>query len=165
MAGAKPDHIVPLSVALGAVALHLALVSSSRSRELLMIVVVALVGTGVDTTLTALGHLRFHPDAATVGVVPIWIVSLWFVFATTFNAALRWLHGRPVLALLLGAIGSPLSYRAGMSFDAVMIPGDGLWPSWVAVAIGWGLAMPLLVSLAQRITSPPSSVLTNSFDA
>ena len=83
-------------------------------------------------------------------------MCLWFVFATTFNASLRWLAGRPLLALVLGAVGSPLSYRAGMSFDAVTIPGDGPWPNWIAIGAGWGLAMPLLLALAQRIVATPA---------
>lgn len=153
LAGAVPDDVIPVVAALVAVGVHLAVTRSTREGA--MIVAVAAGGLVVDVTLTSLGALEFHPDAARLGVIPVWIVSLWLVFATTFNASLKWMAGRPLLAFVLGAIGSPLSYRAGMSFDAVTIPGDELWPNWIAIGVGWGIAMPLLMAIAQRIVDQP----------
>lgn len=155
LSGAEPDHVVPLAAAAVAVGLHLFVARSDTLREAAMIAAVAAGGACVDSALTTLGFLEFHPGAARLGVLPVWIVSLWAVFATTFNASLRWLAGRPWLAFALGAVGSPLSYRAGAAFDAVTIPSP---PAWVAIGIGWGLAMPALMTLAHRIVDEPADV-------
>ena len=52
------------------------------------------------------------------------------------------------LAALFGAIGGPLSYLAGARLGAMSFIDSGA--AVTALAIGWGLAMPLLMWLAAR---------------
>jgi len=82
------------------------------------------------------------------GLAPGWILALWALFATTLNASLRWLKGRPVLAVSLGAVVGPLSYVAGVKLGAVALvePASG----YAALVVEWAVAMPVLMALADR---------------
>ena len=78
-----------------------------------------------------------------------WLVILWALFATTLNSSLRVLQSRPWIAAALGAAGGPLAYYAGASLGALQF----LEPAAMlaALALGWALATPLLLSLARRL--------------
>jgi hypothetical protein len=62
---------------------------------------------------------------------------------------MRWMSGRYLLAALFGAIGGPLSYLAGARLGAMSFIDTGA--AVTALAVGWGLAMPLLMWLAARL--------------
>jgi hypothetical protein len=79
-----------------------------------------------------------------------WMLAQWAVFATALPASLAWLHGRPLLAAVLGAIGAPVAYCAGMRLGAVA-PADAM--VLAAVAMAWAIAMPVLVSLPRQLPS------------
>ena len=51
--------------------------------------------------------------------MPYWILAMWALFATTLNASLGWLHGRPALAGALGMLSGPLAYWAGARLGAI----------------------------------------------
>ena len=59
-----------------------------------------------------------------------------------------WLKGRPALAALLGAIGGPASYIAGQKLGGIQFVEYG--PAIAALAVGWAVFMPMLMSLAER---------------
>jgi hypothetical protein len=60
-----------------------------------------------------------------------------------------WMRGRPVLTVLMGAVGGPLSYLAGEKLGAIELtqPVQAL----AALAVAWAIAMPLLMWLASRL--------------
>ena len=63
---------------------------------------------------------------------------------------LGYLHRRPWLAALFGAIGGPLAYLgAARGWDVVQFA-QPQWHSLLALAAGWAVAMPLLAWLARR---------------
>jgi hypothetical protein len=79
-------------------------------------------------------------------LLPIWMITLWLLFATTLNVSLKWLQGRYLIAAVFGFIGGPLAYWGGAKLGAI---------NWLqhfelllALAIGWALLMPILVWLA-----------------
>jgi hypothetical protein len=73
---------------------------------------------------------------------------LWVAFATTFNVSLRWFKQHLLLAALFGAIGGPLAFLAGERLGGVEFTS---YPAALtALAIGWGLLMPLMLLIAQR---------------
>ena len=57
----------------------------------------------------------------------------------------------------MGAVGGPLSYLAGQKLGAISF--NDPFSALVALAIAWGLAMPLLVFLADRFDSDPGGNL------
>jgi hypothetical protein len=134
-------------VVVAVVALHLA--SALRPlAELYLILAAMAVGLVVDSALLAGGWLRYSVGLWLPGLAPYWIIAMWALFATTLNVSMGWMRGRPVLAVLLGAVGGPLSYLAGEKLGAIELtqPANAL----AALALAWAMAMPLLMRLAGR---------------
>jgi hypothetical protein len=135
-------------VVLVAVALHLR-VARRPLLELYLLLSAAAVGLVVDSLLLSSGWLEYPSGLWLAGFAPYWIVAMWMLFATTLNVSLAWLHGRPVLAALLGAVGGPLSYLGGEKLGGISLlePVHAL----AALAVAWAIAMPALMSLAARL--------------
>ncbi|ASP38667.1 hypothetical protein CHH28_08235 [Bacterioplanes sanyensis] len=92
------------------------------------------IGIGVDTIFMHLGWLQFDGDGL---LVPVWLMVLWLAFASTLRHSLAWLMQRTHWAVLLGFLGAPWSYFAGMKLGAVDITLTG----FVALALFWALLM------------------------
>lgn len=135
-------------VVLGVIGLHLTL-SENPGNESLLLLIAAVVGVVFDSMLTRTGWLSYPNGVLWQGTAPYWIVAMWPLFATTLNVSLRWLHNRPLLGFLLGATGGPLSYLAGAGLGGVEFIDQT--SALIYLAIGWGLATPILVSFAQRL--------------
>ena len=137
----------PLVVA-GAVLLHL-LRAQRPTAELQLVACAMLLGLVVDSLLLASGWLRYPSGMWLPGLAPYWIVAMWGLFATTLNVSLGWLRGRPLLGVLMGAVGGPLSYLAGEKLGGIelLAPTAAL----AALAVAWGIAMPVLAWLAVRL--------------
>ena len=136
----------PVVVALVLV-LHLALALQPRC-ELILAAIAALFGLVFDSLLVTLSWLSYDQGMMLPGLAPYWIIAMWIGFATTLNVSMRWMHGRWVLAVIMGAIGGPLAYLAGARFGAVTIVEPVL--AMVALAVIWGVAMPLLSYFGTR---------------
>jgi hypothetical protein len=74
---------------------------------------------------------------------------MWVLFASTLNVSLRWLRGRWMLAMLLGAVAGPLAYYAGAGLGGVVIAEP--LPAFTALAAGWAAFVPLLIRLSTRL--------------
>ena len=135
----------------GIVGLHLARARRWQA-ELRLILAAAALGLVVDSLLLATGWLRYPSGLWIAGpyltLAPYWIVAMWALFATTLNLSLCWLRGRPLLALVLGAVGGPLSYLAGEKLGGIELIEP--YPALAALAVAWAIAMPLLMRLAAR---------------
>ncbi|MDX2012848.1 MAG: DUF2878 domain-containing protein [Myxococcaceae bacterium] len=81
---------------------------------------------------------------------PAWLLSLWPVFASAMMTghSLEWLRRRKGLAAIVGAVVGPLSYSGGGRLGALALDGPR---SVVTLAVCWGVAMPLLAWLADRL--------------
>lgn len=109
------------------------------------------VGFVVDSLLSAGGVIGFTgrpPGSAT----PLWMAALWAQLAGAAPTLSR-LAGRPVLAAVLGAIGGPLAYRAGVALGAIELRTDP------TIAIGtlalvWALALPAVAAVSRRVVAP-----------
>ncbi len=129
------------------VAVHLARAVDMRN-EMVLIVLTMIIGTTWDSMLTAAGLFEFSNGVSVSWLVPLWLISMWALFATTLNVSLKWLKGRYVLAAALGAIGGPLAYYAGHRLGAVDF--SNTVNSMIAVGAGWAVIMPALVLIANR---------------
>jgi hypothetical protein len=137
------------AVALGLFALHLSRHPAPRA-ELRLALVVTPLGWIVDSAQRAAGWIDYAGWLPLGVLAPLWIASLWTLFATTFGSSLAWLVGRPWLALVFGALGGPLSYLGAERLGAVVLGADR-GTSLAGLALTWGLAMPALLALAQRL--------------
>lgn len=135
------------------VAVHL-WIARERRREWLLLAASLLIGLGVNAILAAFGAV-FVTEAPLVG--PAWLIVLWPLFATTFNESMRWMMGRFAVAIAFGVVGAPLSYFAGARAGALEVGSPA--ERWIALAaLAWGLAMPLLLVLRERLTPDAARV-------
>jgi Protein of unknown function (DUF2878) len=130
-----------------AILLHLYVAPAPR-RELTLILLAALAGAIFESLLVASGWVRFSPVLLLGSVLPVWMVALWAVFATTLNVSLRAYRHRYAVGAVIAAVGAPLAYEAGAALGALQ------WvqatPALLLVACGWGVLMPVLMRTAQR---------------
>lgn len=131
-----------------AVLLHLA-VSDKPAIEMALLAAAMGLGLAWETLALGANWTAYAAPGPWKGLVPAWILALWALFATTLREPLRWMHGRPWLAALFGAVGGPLSYAAAARMGACRF-GDPV-VSLAALAAGWALMTPLLVELARRL--------------
>jgi Protein of unknown function (DUF2878) len=129
------------------VSLHL-LTAVRPSAEARLVMAAIVVGAVLDSVLLSTGWIRLQGGLMFNAIAPHWILALWALFATTLNVSLRWLHGRWLVALLIGAIAGPLSYWGGVRMGAaefVQLP-----HAIVGLAVEWAIATPLLMWFALR---------------
>lgn len=134
-------------VVLGIVAVHFR-AARRPMGEIRLVASAVLLGLVVDSLLLATGWIAYPNGGWLPGLAPYWIVGLWALFATTLNVSMRWLTGRTALAAVFGAVGGPLSYLAGARLGAMTFVETV--PALAALALGWAIAMPLLMLLAKR---------------
>ncbi|MBT8137592.1 MAG: DUF2878 domain-containing protein [Gammaproteobacteria bacterium] len=127
--------------------LHFNIVDHPR-RELVLIALAGMMGAVFDTLLVRSDWLIYPNGMLIEATAPYWIVSMWLLFASTINLSMRWMHDRFAAAVLLGAIGGPLSYLAGERLGGLVF--EDRIMALIALAIGWGVVTPLLVALGQR---------------
>jgi hypothetical protein len=154
--GLGPLVVAPLLV------VHLKLASDSRS-ELLLMAQLAALGFVLDSALAASG-LMSYAGAAVPPAAPLWIVALWCLLATTLRSSLRWLAGRPGLAAVTGGFAGPIGYLAAERLGALSLTG-GRAPAVAAMALAWGLAIPMAMWLSSRepTANNPADVGARSF--
>lgn len=147
LGGANGKPVLGTLVVAAIVGLHLAR-SPRPGDEFLLLLAAAGLGALFDSALAASGWVVYASGQLAPATAPYWIVAMWALFATTLNVSLRWLKGRTLLATALGAVGGPLAYYGGARLGGLHFadPLAGL----SAVAVGWALLMPLLMSLSTR---------------
>ena len=130
------------TVAAGAIALHLG-VACRRSLEVRLLGAAVVVGVVLEQALLVAGFTLYPGDPSWV---PLWMLALWPLFATSLNVSLAWLKPHRRLAVIAGAVAGPLAYAAGEALGAIRLEGHAL----PAIALGWAVALPLLLALASR---------------
>jgi hypothetical protein len=121
--------------------------SVRRPLELRLMALALGLGLLLDGGLAGTG-LLVYAAAWPAGIAPAWILGLWLAFALTVVPLFGYLQKRPWLAAALGGICGPLSYLgAARGWRAVRFTPPA-WHALLWLAIGWGIAVPLLVGLA-----------------
>ncbi|MEE9677485.1 DUF2878 domain-containing protein [Pseudomonas moraviensis] len=135
-----------LLLALAALVIHLRWISSWAAEGRLILCVV-IVGTAVDSVLRYLDVFRFA-DASPL--IPLWLMLLWALLATTLRHCLAW-SARPWwLASALGAVVGALSYYAGGRLAGVQFP-YGEAATLIVIGLLWAGLFPLLHLMARRL--------------
>lgn len=145
--GATPYHWLG-SLAVFLIVIYHLYHARPRSAELTLIVLALLLGLIWENILAASGQLIYQHGIFAPFAAPHWIIAMWALFATTMNVSMRWLKGRWLIGGLLGAIGGPLAFYAGMKLNAVAIPALG--PTLLVLGAAWALFMVLLMALSNR---------------
>jgi hypothetical protein len=147
--GAAEGNPLAGIVAVAVVVTLLVATSDAPRRELALVVLAMLVGFVWDSALARWGIVRYASPIPSSEWAPYWILALWALLAPMLRDPLRWLHGRPGLAALVGAVGGPLSYAGAVRLAAGEFADPAL--ALAVLAIGWGGITPLLVGLARRL--------------
>lgn len=118
-----------------------------RNSEWKLIAVVTVVGSLWDI-LMAFSGLIYFTDPDLLGI-PIWLICLWVLFATTFMHALSWLiHYLWVAAFFAAALG-PASYWLGTRLSDAELGAPILFSLFV-MGFGWSILFPAGVYLSRR---------------
>ena len=116
--------------------------------EIMLIATTTVVGTAWDSTLTIAGLFAFSNGVIISWLVPLWMVAMWALFATTLNVSMKWMKDRYILAAVFGAAGGPLAYYAGHRIGAVDF--NNTLQAMIAVSVGWAVIMPGLMYMTKR---------------
>jgi hypothetical protein len=121
------------------------------TREMPLLLALTAVGVLIDSAMAASGLISFRPDEwiSLTPLVPVWLICLWLMFATTIYHCLDWLNGRMLLAVLLAAVAGPLSYWAGAGLGAATLP-DSPLSTLLAYAVIWAVLLPIALWGAAR---------------
>ena len=140
-------HQLPLwgtACVLAAIAWHLG-ISERPDQEAKLIALACVIGLVVETAIAMQGHVAYPSGQPVDGVAPYWMVALWGELAIALNVTMRWMKGRLWLAAIVGAIGGPAAFSAGVELGgAVFIDKT---PALVTLGCVYAVAMPLLVWL------------------
>lgn len=140
----------------GSCALHLSAFRGEFRQEASLLLGAAVVGLVLDTVLIQLQVLDFGPLLLAQGVSPPFMVALWVGFGMTLRHSMNWLLDRYLLGVVFGAVGGPLAYFAGEALGAVVLTQNTTY-SVLAIGIAWGLALPLLLCCAAKLSSKTQS--------
>jgi hypothetical protein len=135
------------AVVVALIGVHL-LLAPHRVSELRLIAAVGALGFLIDSVQAALGVFTFAGQPG-VWLCPLWLASLWLIFATTLNGSMNWLTGRYAVGAALGAISGPLSYCAAVRIGVIEFPSVAV--SVTALALVWALTVPTLLLLRDWI--------------
>jgi hypothetical protein len=148
LGAANDKELLGMIIALGIVIYHVVNQGDSR-KEFKLVLAATVIGLLWETWVLNLNILRYpsHPEA--LFWAPTWLIMMWALFATTINLSMGWLKDRWVLAVFMGAVFGPLAFIGGERLGAVVFLDSTL--SIITLSVGWGLLMPLLLWIAERI--------------
>ena len=136
------DSLLLLTIpVLAAYICFLVVVGAIRVHRLLM---PAVLGITLDCALTATGVYAFSEAPF---FIPIWLITLWFAFATTLPLSLTYLGRNRLLAAICGAFLLPFNYAVGERLGAVEFA-EPYFLSVLLIGLVWLIALPLLFELA-----------------
>ncbi|MCB0347142.1 MAG: DUF2878 family protein [Bdellovibrionales bacterium] len=128
---------------------------------------VALTGTCVDLLAFRSGAFGFpHFSYGFMGY-PVWMIALWFAFATTFQSSLSWLKNRYILLAFFGLTGGPLAYYSAAKLGAVVLSTDNMVYSLGVIGAAWALVTPFSfyvyhLTVSERVDNSTTALATSA---
>lgn len=118
--------------------------SKDRRRDMQTVAVALPIGFAVDSLLAGSPLVSYASPFPSLHWAPAWIMALWIGFAFTLNHSLKSVYRSPMLLLLFGSLGAPLSYYiAAVKFNATELA-PGLLPSLLLIGLAWGAGLSLI---------------------
>ena len=125
---------------------HLSIVKFNF-RDIKIIFIAILLGFILDTLFLSFGFVGYK---GSISYAPLWIIAMWAGFSITLIYTLDKLQNKYFLASLLGLVGGPLSYQAGVGIGSITITNN---TSYMILAIAWAFSVPLLLSLIKYFSN------------
>ena len=148
LGAANDKELLGMIIALGVIIYHVVTQGNSR-KEIKLVLVAVPIGLLWETWVLNLDILSYPSHPELLFWPPSWLIMMWALFATTINLSMGWLKGRWALSVLMGAVFGPLAFIGGEKLGAVVFLDSTL--SIITLSVGWGLLMPLLLWIAERI--------------
>jgi hypothetical protein len=139
-------NLMAVAYSLVALLIHHRYVLQSKS-EWKLVGFIVLVGITWDSLLVFFGLIAY-PDAVWFSL-PVWMVCLWILFATTFMHSMAWLSNYSWLCVFVGAVFGPISYWAGVELSEASFGGSPIM-SMVVIAAGWAILFPIGLHMTGR---------------
>ncbi len=147
LAAAYNYTVVSVLSSVTIIGLHLSMLSDIK-QEVKLILTSAFIGFIVDS-LNITFHIFQPIQSQTLPLAPLWLVSLWMLFAICLRHSLSWLVEKQWLSAFFGAVCAPLAYYAGAQLGAIEFTHDDLLLSLIAIGLEWALITPWLFSMAK----------------
>lgn len=130
--------------------LHLVIVKFNF-RDIKIIGLAILLGLIIDSLFFQFNLINYEGGIlANFKLAPLWILSMWGGFSVTLLYTLNSIKKRYVISGLIGLIGGPLSYNAGVQIGSIIINGS---IAYMALAVSWGVIIPLLFYIINQLES------------
>lgn len=124
--------------------------STCRKADALLLVLVLLMGPLSDILYAQLGLLYYHSMHSLSGwFPPLWVFILWSLFAANIHL-FSWLKDRWWLAVLLGALGGPISYLSVVRLGGASIL-KSLPLTYATIGGAWAILLPLFIWLNEYL--------------
>lgn len=115
--------------------------------EFVPVVIIAFAGFLFDSLLMGFNLVEYQSGwGENEFLAPLWIGGIWLAFALTINHSFKAFLSRPIIAILLGVIGGPLTYRGAVSLGAISLTQPTY--AFIALSVGWGVMMWLMSRFA-----------------
>jgi hypothetical protein len=122
-----------------------------QASEWKLIGIVVVCGCLWDMAMVQTGVIHYT-DAILAGL-PLWLVCLWLLFATTFMHSLSWLRRYLWLAVPLAGVFGPASYWFGANLTDAELRAPVI-VSLAIMAAGWALLFPCGICYAAKLKEP-----------
>jgi len=129
---------------------HARMAPTARA-DFIVATIAVVIGLALDTLYVRAGLIAFEGNLLWNNAAPLWILALWANSALTMNGCLGWLRQRRMLAAGLAFVCGPLSYYGGIAVGTATVTGER-WMLFGAIGLAWAIALPLLLSLASRLS-------------
>ncbi len=128
--------------------IHLYIVDFKK-RDIKIILIAIICGLILDSIFSIFNIIDYKGGFLTLyNIAPLWILSMWAGFALTMLYALDSIKTKYFISALLGLIGGPLSYSAGVGIGSLSIQSNF---AYILLSISWGAIVPLLFKYMNSI--------------
>lgn len=141
---------IAVPVAVLVITIHLKFFSNHK-QEILLIASVVIIGFGLDNMLIRTG-LLIAPDNSLWP--PLWLISLWGLFATTLNHSMKWFHNHVVVSVVLGGIAGTMTYLAGTRLTDFSLK-QPLLTTLVVIFLLWCFIFPACLFFTKKLLPKP----------
>lgn len=131
------------------ICVHTAL-TPNRRAEWILILVVGIFGTVVDSSLMAIGIFEYDAGQWVSWLCPAWMSVMWMQFATLVRYSISWLSGNYLLGSILGAFGGPIAYISGVNLGAASF-GVSNTTALASLAVVWAIVIPFLFMVESQL--------------
>lgn len=124
--------------------------------DFLAAIVLSLAGIVLDSLWIWLGYIEHQAQWPVPGLVPLWLLVLWFTVGFDFRYSLLWISERPVIGGLIAGASGPSSYWGGAALGIAIIPEQTAWLFGGGLFVTWAILFPVFARWLHNKADSPS---------